>query len=46
MQLVKECGIRRIGFQCTAGRHRSVAALVLMRDILRSSQGLGLLPHA
>ena len=41
MLLVRDCGIRHIGFQCTAGRHRSVAALLLMRDILRNSQGLG-----
>jgi len=46
MQLVKDCGIRRIGFQGTAGRHSSVAALVLMRDILKASQGLRLFPCA
>jgi hypothetical protein len=44
MQLVKDCGIRQIGFQCAAGCHLSVAAVVLMRDILRASQGLGLFP--
>ena len=45
MQLVEVCGIRRIGFQCTAGRYHSVAALVLMRDILRACQGLELRPN-
>ena len=45
MQLVSDCGIRHIGLQNAKGCHRSVAALALLRDILRAGPGLGLPPN-